>query len=178
MKVPFENEFYVVQYMHNTLDSFLRNINVVYGNPKMGVHSASGKDLQSSKHKKCLKQAFKPLMKHFKFELGTFCMIKKWEEKKEETPTFAQEDPLAFEFTRLSKKDTYFKKKGRSEATDKALAVMFPGEVTIDPTTQEEILDPATKKRRRTFKKAIMAACAAKSQKKPVELAKTAEAKE
>lgn len=168
MKFDFENQKYVVQFNHNTLDSFLRNLNVVYGNPKMGVHSASGRDLQASKYKKCLKQAFKPLMKHFNYELGTFCMIKKWEENKEETPTFAQEDPLAFEFTKLSKKDTFFKKKGRSEALDKAMAVLFPEEV--DPETQQ--LNPEIRKKRRAFKKAIMDACIKKSQKK--ELAKAA----
>lgn len=172
MKVEFEGEKYVVQFSHNTLDSFLRNLNITYGNIKMGVHSATGKDLQASKYKKCLKQAFKPLMKHFKFELGTFCMIKKWEENREETPTFAQEDPIAFEFTRLSKKDTFFKKKGRSEAIDKAMAVMFPEE--LDTLTQE--LSPEIKKKRRAFKKAIMAACYRKGQKK--DLIKTAEVKE
>lgn len=173
MKVEFEGETYVVAFTHNTLDNFLKNLNIKYGNSKMGIHSATGKDLQQSKYRKGLKNIFRPLMKHFKYELGTFCIIRKWEPRREqESPSFMQEDPIAFEFTRLSKKDAYFKKKGRSEAIDKAMVTIFP-----DSWGADGDLDPEIKRKRRAFKKAIMAACHEKGKKKEQAVSALAESK-
>ena len=137
MKVEFNGEVYVVKFTHNTIDNFVKNLNLVYGNPKMGVHTATGKDLNNRR----FNSIFRPLMKHFKYQLGTFCMIKKFEENNKDVPTFALEDPLAFEFARLSKKDSYVKKIGRKEALQKAMRVMFPNNNKSFKAFQKLVVD-------------------------------------